>query len=73
MRACMHASGQVHDMRAYVHAYWQAQSDEGMTEPEIDAKRQRIDAYFEAGTTALMHAAALGHTEVVKLLVDAGA
>jgi len=51
----------------------QAQSDEGMTEPEIDAKRQRIDAYFEAGTTALMHAAALGHTEVVKLLVDAGA
>jgi len=51
----------------------QAQSEEGMTEPEIDAKRQRIDAYFEAGTTALMHAAALGHHEVIQLLVEAGA
>jgi ankyrin repeat protein len=30
-------------------------------------------AYFEEGSTALMHAAALGHHEVVRLLVAAGA
>ena len=50
-----------------------AQKDEELTEQELDAKRQRLEAYFEEGSTALMHAAALGHHEVVKLLVDAGA
>jgi len=51
----------------------QGQSDDGLTEAELDAKRQRIEAYFEAGTTALMHAAAAGHHEVVSLLLGAGA
>jgi len=51
----------------------QAQSDDSMTEAEADAKRQRLEAYFEEGSTALMHAAALGHHEVVQLLVSAGA
>lgn len=51
----------------------QAQADDGLAEADAEAKRQRIEAYYEAGTTALMHAAALGHHEVVKLLVAAGA
>jgi ankyrin repeat protein len=37
---------------------------------EGDAGLNEVD---DMGWTALMHAAALGHTEVVKLLVDAGA
>uniref|UniRef100_A0A7S3EVR5 Uncharacterized protein n=1 Tax=Haptolina ericina TaxID=156174 RepID=A0A7S3EVR5_9EUKA len=44
-----------------------------MSEQEVDSKRQRLEAYFEEGSTALMYAAALGHHEVVKLLVKAGA
>ena len=44
-----------------------------MSGQEADAKRQRLEAYFEEGSTALMYAAALGHHEVVKLLVAAGA
>lgn len=51
----------------------QAQADSTLTETELDAKRQRLEAYFESGSTALMHAAAHGHHEVVKLLVAAGA
>ena len=51
----------------------QAQKDDEITEAELDAKRQRLEAFFEAGSTALMHASALGHLEVVKLLVAAGA
>ena len=51
----------------------QAQPDDGLTEPELDAKRQRIEAYFEQGTTALMHASANGHHEVVSELLAAGA
>jgi len=51
----------------------QAQDDGVMSEQEVDAKRQRMEAYFEEGSTALMYSAALGHHEVVKLLVAAGA
>ena len=51
----------------------QAQDDATTTEQEADAKRQRLDAYFEEGSTALMYAAALGHHEVVRMLVAAGA
>lgn len=51
----------------------QASSEEGLTDSELDARRQRIEAYFEEGTTALMHAAANGHHEVVQLLLAAGA
>lgn len=51
----------------------QAKEDSSLSEAEIDAKRQRLDAYFEEGSTALMYAAALGHHQVVKLLVAKGA
>ena len=51
----------------------QAQSEEGLTEHEAESRRQRLEAYFEDGSTALMYAAALGHHDVVALLVQAGA
>lgn len=51
----------------------QAKEDSSLSEAEIDAKRQRLDAYFEEGSTALMYAAALGHHQVVNLLVAKGA
>ena len=51
----------------------QAQSEEGLTEHEAESRRQRLEAYFEEGSTALMYAAALGHHDVVALLVQAGA
>lgn len=51
----------------------QAQPETGLTEQEADAKRQRLDAYFERGSTALMYASALGHHDIVKQLVLAGA
>ena len=37
----------------------QAQSEQGLTEHEAESRRQRLEAYFEEGSTALMYAAAL--------------
>ena len=44
-----------------------------MSEAEVEARRQRLEAYFRAGSTALMHASALGHDTVVAQLLAAGA
>ena len=48
----------------------QAQSEEGMSEHDVESRRQRLEAFFEEGSTALMYAAALGHHDVVALLVQ---
>ena len=50
-----------------------AQDDATLDETTAEAKRQRLDAFFEEGSTALMYAAALGHREIVSMLVAAGA